>query len=299
MLNAECRVRNAEFPLPSSFRIHHSELRIRKMITSKANPKIKEVRLLKQAKHRHVRGEYFIEGMRLLAEALQHPGQFRKVVYSPRLENKAGGSELLSAARKKIQNAEWLYVSDEVMEKICDTQSHQGILAVLDMKERSWGEIFKRDGIILLLSGLQDPGNVGTIFRVAEAGGAAGVILSQDMIDPYNPKVVRASMGSLFQVPFLQDQEMEDCLKKLRSQGYRLWATTVQVGRSLWEIDFAKPTAVLFGQEGAGLPKKLLAEADGLFTIPMAPGVDSLNVAMAAGLVVYEAFRQKKWKSPE
>jgi len=88
-------------------------------------------------------------------------------------------------------------------------------------------------------------------------------------------------------------------LKKLRSQGYRLWAATVQAGRSLWEIDFTQPTAVLFGQEGAGLPQKLLAEAEGLFTIPMAPGIDSLNVAMAAGLVVYEAFRQKKWKIPE
>lgn len=294
MLNAECRVRNAEFPLPSSFRIHHSELRIRKMITSKGNPKVKEIRLLKQAQHRHARGEYFIEGMRLVEEALQHPGQFRKIVYSPRLEDKARGAALLSAARKKIQDAEWLYVSDEVMKRICDTQSHQGILAVLEMKERSWEEIYKRDGIILLLSGLQDPGNLGTIFRVAEAGAAAGVILSQDMIDPYNPKVVRASMGSLFRVPFLQDQEMEDCLKKLRSQGYRLWATTVQGGRSFWEIDFSQPTAVLFGQEGAGLSQNLLEEADGLFTIPMAPGVDSLNVAMAAGLVIYEASRQKR-----
>jgi TrmH family RNA methyltransferase len=120
------------------------------------------------------------------------------------------------------------------------------------------------------------------------------VILSQDMIDPYNPKVVRASMGSLFRVPFLQDREMEDCLKKLRSQGYRLWATTVQGGQSFWEIDFSQPTAVLFGQEGAGLSQNLLEEADGLFTIPMAPGVDSLNVAMAAGLVIYEASRQKR-----
>jgi len=269
------------------------------MITSKANTKIKEILLLHQAKYRRTRKEYFIEGVRLVEEALKEPEQFRKIIYSPRLEKNSRGAELLSLCRKQIQKVEWLYVSDEVLGKAGDTKSHQGILAVLEMKERSWGEIYKRDGIILLLSGLQDPGNVGTIFRVAEAGGAAGVILSQDMIDPYNPKVVRASMGSLFRVPFRQDQEMEDCLKKLRSQGYRLWATTVQVGRSLWELDFAKPTAVLFGQEGTGLSQKLLAEADGLFTIPMAPGVDSLNVAMAAGLVVYEAFRQKKWKSPE
>ncbi len=267
------------------------------MITSKGNIQIKEIRLLRVAKHRQSRREYFIEGMRLVEEALHNPGQFRKVVYSPRLENKAGGVRLLSAAREKIQNAEWLYVSDEVMEKICDTQTHQGILAVLEMKERSWAEIHQKEGIVLLLHELQDPGNVGTIFRVAEAGGAAGVILSQDTLDPYNPKVVRASMGSLFRVPFMQDQDAGECLKELRSRGYRLWATTVQAGRPLWEMDFAKPTAVLFGQEGAGLPHALMAETDGLFTIPMAPGVDSLNVAMAAGLVIYEAFRQKRLKA--
>lgn len=294
MLNAECRVRNAEFPLPSSFRIHHSELRIRKMITSKGNPKVKEIRLLKQAQHRRARGEYFVEGVRLLEEALNQPGQFRKVAYSPRLEKTTRGSELLFTARRKVPHAEWLYVSDEVMERICDTQSHQGILAVLEMKERSWEEIYKRDGIILLLSGLQDPGNLGTIFRVAEAGAAAGVILSQDMIDPYNPKVVRASMGSLFRVPFLRDQKMEDCLKKLRSRGCRILATAVHGGPSFWEVDFSKPTAVLFGQEGAGLPSHLLEGADGLLTIPMTPGVDSLNVAMAASLIIYEAMRQKK-----
>ena len=264
------------------------------MITSKGNAKVKEIRLLKQAQHRHARGEYFIEGLRLVEEALQHPEQIRKMVYSPRIENKARGAELLLAARKKIRNAEWLYVSDEIMEKICATQSHQGILAVLEIKERSWEEMGRNSGILLLLSGLQDPGNLGTIFRVAEAGEAAGVILSRDMIDPYNPKVVRASMGSLWRVPFLRDQEMKECLKRLRCQGYRLLSTAVQGGRPLWEIDFAEPTAVLFGQEGAGLAKNLLEEADGLCTIPMAPGVESLNVAIAAGLVIYEAWRQKR-----
>ena len=264
------------------------------MITSQGNAKVKKIRLLKWAQHRQARGEYFIEGVRLVEEALQHPELFRRVVYSPRLENRARGAEWLSGARKKIRDAEWLYVSDEVMEKICTTQSHQGILAVLEIKERSWEDMGQRDGILLLLSGLQDPGNLGTIFRAAEAGAAGGVILSRDMMDPYNPKVVRASMGSLWRVPFLRDQEMKECLKRLRCQGYRLLSTAVQGGQSLWEIDFARPTAVLFGQEGAGLPKNLMEETDGSCTIPMAPGVDSLNVAVAAGLVIYEAWRQKR-----
>ena len=273
-----------------------NKLRIGKMITSKGNSKVKEIHLLKLAKYRQSRREYFIEGVRLVEEALQMPGLFGQVVYSPRLEKTTRGAELLSLARRKVQDAEWLYVSDDVMARICDTQSHQGILAVLKMKEGRWEEILKREGMILLLHNLQDPGNLGTIFRVAEAGGAAGLILSENTIDAYNPKVVRASTGSLFRVPFLQDQEMGECLKKLRSQGYRIWAATVRGGASFWEIDFSQPSAVLLGQEGAGLPPDLMRSTDGQFTIPMAPGVDSLNVAMAAGLVIYEASRQKREK---
>ncbi|MBI5966698.1 MAG: RNA methyltransferase [Deltaproteobacteria bacterium] len=264
------------------------------MITSKSNSRIKEIRLLKQAKYRQARGEYFIEGIRLLEEALQQDLGVRKIAYSPRLAKTERGARLLSKARKKIPDTEWLYVSEEVMGSISDTQSHQGVLAVLPKKEQSWEKFWEREGMILLLWQLQDPGNLGTIFRVADAGGAAGVILSQGTIDPYSPKVVRASMGSIFRLPFLLNQDLENCLKILRSKEYRVWATVVRDGPSFWKVDFSRPTAVLFGQEGAGLPEHLLEEVDELFTIPMASNVESLNVAMAAGLVIYEAYRQKK-----
>jgi TrmH family RNA methyltransferase len=264
------------------------------MITSKSNPTIKEIRLLKQAKYRQARGEYFIEGVRLVEEALQQGVPVRKIAYSPRLEKTGRGAELLSTARRKISKAEWLYVSDEVLGTISDTQSHQGVLAVLEKRERSWEELWQREGIIILLYELQDPGNLGTIFRLADAGGAAGIILSRGTMDPYNPKVVRASMGSLFRVPFLVNQDLAYGLQKLRSRGYQILATILHSDRSLWEVDFSQPTAVLFGQEGAGLPKDFVAAADGSFTIPMSPSAESLNVAMAAGLVIYEAFRQNK-----
>ena len=264
------------------------------MITSKSNPGIKEIRLLKQAKYRHARGEYFIEGVRLVEEALRQTVPVLQIAYSPRLEKTERGAETLSMARKKIPEAEWLYLSDEVMATLCDTQTHQGILAVLKKRDRSFEELWPKKGMILLLQELQDPGNLGTIFRLADAGGAAGLILSWGTIDPYSPKVVRASMGSLWRVPFLKDQDMEEGLGKLRSQGYRIWATAIRGAPSFWEVDFSRPTAVLFGQEGAGLPEDLMKSADGLFTIPMAPEVDSLNVAMAAGLVIYEAWRQRQ-----
>jgi len=101
-------------------------------------------------------------------------------------------------------------------------------------------------------------------------------------------------MGSFFRLPFLVNQDLRNCLKTLRSKGYRVWAAVVRGGPSFWEVDLSPPTAVLFGQEAAGLPKDLMGAVDGLFTIPMTPNIDSLNVAMAAGLVIYEAYRQKK-----
>ena len=264
------------------------------MITSKANLKVKDIRLLQQAKHRHARAEYFIEGVRLVEEALRQGVSVPRIAYSPRLEKTERGAKLLSLARKRIVGTEWLYLSDEVLGTLCDTQSHQGILAVLKKKEPSAEDLWQREGVILLLDELQDPGNLGAIFRLADAGGAAALILTKGTIDPYSPKVVRASMGSLFRVPFLKNQDLPDCLQKLRSRGYQIWATAIRGQPSFWEVYFSRPTAVLFGQEGAGLPADLLKAADGLFTIPMASRVDSLNVAMAAGLVIYEAWRQRQ-----
>jgi TrmH family RNA methyltransferase len=267
------------------------------MITSKSNPKIKDIRLLQQAKHRQARGEYFIEGIRLVEEAFGTSQVIRQVVYSPRLENSSRGVSLLTLGRQKYPSVEWFYASDEVVDSISDTQTHQGILAVLAKKVHGWEDLRRRKGLVLLLCALQDPGNLGTIFRVAEAGRAAGLVLTRGTLDPYNPKVVRASMGSLFRLPFLVDQNPLDSLAILRSRGCHIWAATADGGASLWEIDLTRRTAVLFGQEGAGLPAELVEEADGLLTIPMNPEVNSLNVAVSAGLVVYEAYRQKSSRS--
>jgi TrmH family RNA methyltransferase len=263
------------------------------MITSPSNPKIKDLRLLKQAKHRQARAEYFVEGVRLVEEAFGSGQAVRQIVYSPRLENTARGAALLSLARRDYPAAGWFYVSDSVLDSLSDTRTHQGILAVLEKRDSGWEELRKREGLLLLLYELQDPGNLGTIFRVAEAGKSAGLILTPGTIDPFNPKVVRASMGSFFRLPFLSDQDPRDALQTLRSLEYQVFSTSAEAGTSLWKADFSRPTAVFFGQEGAGLPAELVEEADGILTIPMNPAVNSLNVAVSAGLVVYEAYRQR------
>ncbi|MGB9698057.1 MAG: TrmH family RNA methyltransferase [Thermodesulfobacteriota bacterium] len=263
------------------------------MITSKSNPKVKEIRLLHQAKYRHARQEYFAEGIRLVTEALQNPELIKIIIYSPRLEKNSRGAELLSCLRQKISTAEWVYVSDEVLDKMTDTRTHQGVMAVLKIKKWTWEEILLKEGLILLLHQIQDPGNLGTIFRVAEAGGAAGLVLSSNTVDPFNPKTVRSSMGSIFRLPFLMNQDIEKAVSKLPSWGYQIWATSTTGHTSFWEVDFSKPTAVIFGQEGGGLPENIIKATEGSLTIPMKSEVESLNVAMAAGLVIYEALRQK------
>jgi TrmH family RNA methyltransferase len=263
------------------------------MITSRTNPKIKEIRLLKQTKNRDAHGEYFIEGVRLVEEVLGEAGFVRQVLHSPRLEASSRGARLLSAARLRFQKAEWTEVDDEVLASISDTRNHQGILAVLKKREWDWKDLDSRKGPVLCFHELQDPGNLGAIFRVLEAGGAAGLVLTSGSVDPYSPKVVRASAGSFLRLPFLISPSPETILKELRSRGYRIWAAAASDHSSFWEFDLSKPTALLLGQEGGGLPEEWKTQADGTLTIPMTSRIDSLNVAMAAGLIVYEAFRQK------
>lgn len=264
------------------------------MITSRANPQVKEIRRLKVAKFRQARREFFVEGIRLVEEALQTGEMVRIIAYSPRLEKTPRGAQLLSSARSEGRAIQWLYVSDEVLAALSDTRSHQGVLAVVAMREYGWSDLEGRRGLFLLFHELQDPGNLGTIFRLAEAGGAAGLVLSPGTLDPYNPKVVRASMGSLLRVPFLVHQDLASAMDHLRSRGHSIWAADARAKRSFWEVDFTGPAAVLLGQEGSGLPSSLIQAADGTFAIPMEPPVESLNVAMAAGLILYEAFRQRQ-----
>jgi RNA methyltransferase, TrmH family len=263
------------------------------MITSRSNPRIKEIRLLKQARHRESRGEYFIEGVRLVEEALAEAGSVRQVLYSPRLGTNPRGERLLAAARRKFQGAQWIEVDEETLASIADTRAPQGILAVLKKKEWTWKDVESREGPVLCFPELQDPGNLGTIFRVAEAGGGGGLILTSGSVDPYSPKVLRASAGSFFRLPFLIGSSPEAVLQELRSRGYRIWAAAASGGSSLWQADLSRPAALLLGQEGGGLPEEWKAQADDTLTVPMAPGIESLNVAMAAGLIVYEAFRRR------
>ena len=147
--------------------------------------------------------------------------------------------------------------------------------------------------LIIILENLQDPGNLGTILRTAEAAGATGILLSRGCADLYNPKVTRSTMGSIFRVPFVYTDDLKDAIARLKAQGVRVLATHLAGSVELYEESFTTPTAILIGNESRGLTDETAALADQAIRIPMSGSVESLNAAVAAAVCLYEARRQR------
>ena len=181
-------------------------------------------------------------------------------------------------------------VTDTVFEYMSDTKSPQGILAVVRMK--SYNEL-SGDSFIIL-DKLQDPGNLGTIFRTAEAAGIDGIIMSRDTVDVYNPKVVRSTMGGILRVPFKYVDNIEEEIRGLKKAGVRVYAAHLDGVSSYDEADYCGPTAFIIGNESAGISDSVAACADELIRIPMLGKVESLNASVAAGILMYELARQRR-----
>ena len=186
-------------------------------------------------------------------------------------------------------------VTDTVYRKLSDTVSPQGVMAVVRRTEVTLEDL--ADGRpVLMLEGIQDPGNLGTMMRTAEAAGAAGIIADSGTVDLYNPKVVRATMGTIFRVPYLVCGSLAGVAEELRSMGYSLYAAHLEGSVPYTEPDYIGSCAFLIGNEGNGLTRETAALADRYIRIPMEGQVESLNAAMAAGILLYEAHRQRHLK---
>lgn len=184
-----------------------------------------------------------------------------------------------------------------VMERVADTVSPQSICAIVGAVDLGLDELLSRPGadrdLVIVCVDVRDPGNLGAVLRIAGATGASGVICCNGSVDPYNPKVVRASAGALFRVPMVTDVEVGRALESLAAHGFRCWATIPRGGTDYAVADLNGPTALLLGNEAAGLPASVLARIDGSITIPMADGTESLNVAMTAAVLCFEAARRR------
>ncbi len=180
------------------------------------------------------------------------------------------------------------------MDAISESKTPQPVMAVVRMNEHDEGALLAaKPGLCVIAHGLQDPGNLGTIIRTAEAVGAAGAGMTQGTVDPYGVKAVRASMGSILRLPVARINDLSEFINICRKNGFQTIATTLNSDKIHLNVDFKKPTAVIAGQEGSGLPEDVLASVDLRIRIPMAGTIDSLNVATATAVILYEAVRQR------
>ncbi|MEB3328583.1 MAG: RNA methyltransferase [Candidatus Sericytochromatia bacterium] len=250
-------------------------------LSSVQNPRVKQARALAQRKHREAAGAFLIEGSKLLTEALT-AGHVPAQVF---------GTQAWWARGVAVPRAERFLVPDAVLAAIATTETPDGVVAVAPLP-RPVPPAPRPDPLVLVAHGLQDPGNLGTMIRAADAAGADAVIVTPGTTDPWAPKVVRGSMGSCFHLPVLPL-----ALGQLKATfpGIRLLALTLATGASdLFEADLRGGVALLVGNEGRGLDAEALTLADAHVTIPIPGRAESLNAAMAATVCLYEAVRQRR-----
>jgi len=262
------------------------------IITSSQNPLVKQIRQLHHPKGRREQGQLLLEGTHLIEVALQQGKRLNHGCFTPDWQNK--NPQLSQQLAQQAQHC--TLVSPDALQKMASTVHPDGVLATLSTSE-FWRSPPTQPRLGLVLERLQDPGNLGTILRTAAAVGVDGIWLSGDCADPESPKVLRASAGSALILPQAKVTDLAGQVTTFQQQGIQTIATVPTAQQTLWEIDFHQPTVLLFGSEGQGLSAELLDLASLQVTIPQMPQVESLNVAIAVGVVLYEAQRQRWSKS--
>ncbi len=258
------------------------------MITSSANAKVKQVmNLAKKAKARKLSGLFVAEGLRMFRE-----------IPRDRIDSVYVSESFLKdeSHRKLVEGLPFEMVADDVFSVMSDTQTPQGILALVRQYSYEVGDLqtVTSPAFLMILENIQDPGNLGTIIRAGEGAGITGIIMDDTTADIYNPKVIRSTMGSVCRVPFLYTSDLPCTLKNLKAQGVRLYAAHLEGRNNYEKEDYTVDTGFLIGNEGNGLTEKITAMADALVRIPMMGRVESLNAAVAASVLMFEAARQRR-----
>ncbi|HIW60010.1 MAG TPA: RNA methyltransferase [Candidatus Anaerobutyricum avicola] len=256
------------------------------MITSTSNGRIKNIMNLKNsARARRQQDCFLVEGPRMFFET---PKERLKEVYVT--------GEFEKKYRECLEGCRYEVISDAVCRHLSDTKTPQGVTALVKKKESTLEEILagEQPPCLFLLENLQDPGNLGTILRTSEGAGVSGVIMNRETVDPYNPKVIRSTMGAIFRVPFVIVHDFDEVLEKLNAAGVRTYAAHLG-GEEFYRQDYRGGCAFFIGNEGNGLSDELTARADVKIRIPMKGQVESLNAAVASTVLMYEALRQREW----
>ena len=258
------------------------------MITARSNAQLKQIaKLLKKRSAREEERVYVIEGRKMFFEVLsQAPELLVKAYWS-----QSGLSGLTGEEKALLSACPYEEVSDDAFDSVAETVTPQGVLALVKMPEHTAEGLSGSGKNLLLLETLQDPGNLGTILRTAEAAGIGGIILSADSVDAFSPKTVRATIGAVFRVPFVYVSDFAQTVLGIKENGYTVYAAHLQGSVPYDEPDYKGSCAVMIGNEGNGLSDEATALADVRIRIPMEGKAESLNAGVAAALMMYELRR--------
>ena len=299
-----------------------------KMITNGDNPVIKKIKSLKQKKYRDRYGIFFIEGLRfteevlkeysfgpcmqiniesmIVSESFNHANIEFMNTYFP--DSMREDNEHLSEnmdVHHNVQNHKcsescdfnMIKVSDKIFSSISDTETPQGIGAVLRISNYDESEIIKNGRNFLMMDRIQDPGNMGTLIRTADAAAFDAVILSDGCVDMYNSKVLRATMGSIFHIPVIQSADLSETIQRMKENHVKIYAADLNGNQSSFSEEFSDKNAIITGNESNGIRREVLDTADVLLKIPMPGSAESLNASVAGSLLMYEVLRKTVRKS--
>ena len=262
------------------------------VISSKDNEIIKNIRKLKEKKYRDLENAYLIEGIKIVKEAIAENAKIKQIIMC---EDFADNVELDKDTLYELAKHNLIYVTRNIMDSLSDVKTPQGIIGVVEknkIEEIVETKVDYTQDIIIALDGVQDPGNLGTIIRTADSANLNQIIISKTSADPYNPKVVRSTMGTIFRVNIIETENLVEELQKTKSNGFKVMVTSLDSSKSIYKTEFNKKVIVI-GNEANGVSKEVQNIADEKVKIPMLGKTESLNASVAASIMIYEYVRRK------
>lgn len=259
------------------------------LITSKDNDLIKHIRKLKEKKYRDEFGEFVVEGVKMIEEAIRENAQIKYIIVCDDCKTE---SSMTQDQLYDIAKYECVYVTEKIFKLITDVVAPQGIMAIVEKPSKVENKIDYKQDYFLLLDNIQDPGNMGTILRTADSLNMKQIIVSPGTADCYNSKVVRSTMGAIFRVNVIE-RDLEKVIKEMQKREIKVYATDLKTDKTIYDVDYKK-AAVVIGNEANGVSQNVLEAANERIKIPMPGKTESLNAAVATGVILYEINRRNR-----
>lgn len=256
-----------------------------KTIESTSNPIVKRAAALHMRKNRKKYQQFLLEGIRGIQDTLSASKQIECVFYESKIDSVPGGTDILQQIR--TSKIELYKVTSEVMKKIADTKNPQGLMAVVRIPDHNLSDLLENSQYILMLDKIQDPGNMGTLIRSAEASGFDGILLTGGSTDPYSSKCIRAATGAVSHIPVIELNNTEDVLEIMKEKKFQILGAALENGISYTTVKYEAPLALLIGNEASGIHPDLLAMVAQRITIPMRGKTQSLNAAVAGSVLMF------------